>query len=425
MTRRPSTPGAVLLLFLLLPACTRRPAPRPATGISRSPTTAPTTAPTHLTERTRLNQWLSAPRQWQDLQAVAQLLRDDRPDIRASALIALLNLWETSGGARTLNPIPVGLNADGVIAELADHFTTLPLRYRGTALGIVNALGADRAQAVPLLLYAVADEDDSIQSIAAAMRDRAFRRIEFDRSLLAAYVRFLEQPHAAPRVDDIAMAWFESRKFARLMSSTILLADSASGHEGARGLVRRWFPELTRTLRNADRVGALPPPQRGVFLPLFDALHQGQGQVWVTREVERLLASDDPGVRRLMAKLMTESSTYGPMPLLQASLASGRPVGDAVLKETHLTPALACREIADVIGSPDSTPRTRLAALATLRVIGLHGPEIRPAVEGRLVDPDDAVRYAAAEFLGRTDTMKQCGCPPCSRTSAATAPRSA
>jgi hypothetical protein len=94
--------------------------------------------------------------------------------------------------------------------------------------------------------------------------------------------------------------------------------------------------------------------------------------------------------------------------LLYSSIAAGQPQSPQVLQALNLDGARVCEQMAQILRNL-KTPRS--AALQTVAYTGLHGPEIRPALEPLLGDADGAVRLAAVEPLERKDVIARMRVP--------------
>jgi hypothetical protein len=96
---------------------------------------------------------------------------------------------------------------------------------------------------------------------------------------------------------------------------------------------------------------------------------------------------------------------------LEWALFYGHSLDANAIKSLQLEPLDACNEIAAILNAPKVTTSTRLAALGTLKPMGLHGDAIALAVNRLSEDADDSIRYAAGEVLKRQDIMDHARIP--------------
>jgi hypothetical protein len=118
---------------------------------------------------------------------------------------------------------------------------------------------------------------------------------------------------------------------------------------------------------------------------------------------------EDESVRRAIAMLVAaDRDRFDRHALLYLCIATGKPQSFNVLQALNLDTTEACKQMAQILRNVKTS---RAAALKTLSFTGLHGPEIRPALEPLLEDPDEALRLAAATLLDRKDVLARMRVP--------------
>jgi hypothetical protein len=122
------------------------------------------------------------------------------------------------------------------------------------------------------------------------------------------------------------------------------------------------------------------------------------------------LTEEDPALSTFVARIAAADPTrLDPAKLFAAAVAADHLPPPQAVEVLHLDPAVVCRALAPFVARTGDPQQA--IALRTLKLVGLGGPEIRPALSPLLEDANADVRLFAAELLDRPDVVARLRMP--------------
>jgi hypothetical protein len=374
----------------------------------------PTAASPKSDDRATVARWLDDKRAWEDLSEIAEYLDSDYPEVRANALIAFINLCHANQALK--NPKQIAneftrSTASKVAEALGNLYPLMDATYRNSSLEIALQLNARDQALIPLLLFAIADESPAIRDRAKPIAAVVFRHASVPWVVSSQLVRFLERSDLPETVAKLAHELIDKGgPAARSFAIDNALYDLACSKEGAASLLKMWHAAESPLARIAAETPKRGPFYRTHLESLFqDRIYSSEA---ATERVAMLLTSDDALLQEIAgAFAIADPARIGARRTLESALGTGRSLDANAIKSLQLEPLDACNEIAAILNAPKVTTSMRIAALGTLKPIGLHGDAISLAVHRLSEDADDSIRYAAGEVLKRQDIMDRARIP--------------
>jgi hypothetical protein len=197
---------------------------------------------------------------------------------------------------------------------------------------------------------------------------------------------------------------------AKAIAINSALYQVAMGNMRARLLLGSWNADRTRFAKAViEQTADVPEYYRVRIGDLIQSLSVGPYEA--AGVATRLLGDAHEPLSEHIATLIdaADPARIDRYAMLDATITSGTALSGNVLKLLNLDATKACNHIAPLLRIQQ--PTVRLAAVAALKMTGLKGTLIKPALEPLLDDPSDAVRLAAAEFLDRKEVIARIQVP--------------
>jgi hypothetical protein len=271
-------------------------------------------------------------------------------------------------------------------------------------------------EAVPTLLTALASDDPKTRVLARRAADQLFKPNSRDREtfarIIAGIVDVLVQPNPSTRLVAVAMDRLaDMGEDAKAIAINSALYQVAMGNMRARLLLESWNADRTRFAKAViEQTADVPEYYRVRIGDLIQSLSVGPYEA--AGVATRLLGDAHEPLSERIATLIdaaADPARIDRYAVLDATITSGTALSANVLKLLNLDATKACNHVAPLLRIQQ--PTVRLAAVAALKVTGLKGSLIRPALEPLLDDANDAVRLAAAEFLDRKEVIARIQVP--------------
>ena len=341
-----------------------------------------------------------------DLEFARLLLEQpDPPRYRRAAAATFLVRWDAHHDVPKLSESA----RDDLAAALSDLSPDLSAEGLRSAVTLLDALGGPRARAIPLLIRALASGDKDTRNLAQQLADGAFAPQARTLEAVNQYVRALSLPKTDDAmVDQIVKRLTDLGPQGRSMAVDLACFHIALGEAAPRVLPEKLAADKTPGAKAAADVAKLPAGSRPRVAVLFHPRYRNANSgVTVATGA---LTDDDSIVRRAAAGVIAaDKDHFDRHAIILSHVAAGKVFDEEVLRILAPDPATLCREMPQYLKNR-STP-VRLAACRALQVTSLAGPDIRPALEPLLDDPDDNVRYAAAAALDRKDILARAAIP--------------
>ena len=328
---------------------------------------------------------------------------------RRAAAGDILVYWDTNHELPALTES----ERDDLVAGLSDLSSNLSEAGLKSAVRLLDALGGPRPQAAGLLIRASAWGDKQTRELVQHLADGAFTPHAKTLDALTEYVRDVALPAGATdaKVEQTArrIADPDLGPEAKTLAIDLACYYVALGNSGPHALLERLQADKLPIAKAAAAVAtSLTPMQRPrvalLFHPRYRSAKSGVLSALGT------LTDDDPAVRRAAAGVIAlDKDRFDRHAIILAHVAAGKIFDDDVLRALAPDPKTLCPQIVQYLKN-QPTP-VRLAACRALQVTGLAGPDIRPALQPLLNDPDDNLRYAAAAVLDRKDILARAAIP--------------
>jgi hypothetical protein len=361
--------------------------------------------------RSRLKTWILSIEIWEDLPRAGYSHLYTETDRRQAGLKAALLLWNKTHACPT--DVIAGLNIatkTDLLNALAYGFSSLTPERRKLAVQLGDALGLGGPSSVPLVLVGMADDDAETRVVMQKHADELFRPENHNFVVIEGLVRTVTQPNPSPRLGAVADRCLETMgPRARSIAIDLTLARLIRGYPEAIFTLVSWSANRSPLAEAVMALGAIPARQRAQLAQLLTALAVSPDDA--RNEAVRLLCVEDQSLRERAAGLIAADVTrFDRYAVLQATIREGITQSRPVLARLDLDPKIVNPQIAQLLETRDV--RVRVAACAVLKVTGVTGDGVRPALETLLTDTDDSVCFTAAELLGRDDIMVRMQVPP-------------
>jgi hypothetical protein len=369
--------------------------------------------------------WLASIHDWTDLPAVRYALISDTSYARDAAARAVLRIWSaTHAFPDERQRADLSDIQDTLLDSFWDLFPRLTTDERTSAIQFALALNPKNPRARLLVVQALSDDDEKVRALAQSAADRLPARTAqaADPFVIERLVQTVLRKEDAPKSAAVAEKYIDAMGAeAKSMAVRLALYYLARGDQRA----EQYLPRTTdaqRSLIDAAKFVANTKDTsiRARLRDVFKAFAQNPQDA--RRILVRALVEPDCRLATLAATLAaTSKETFDPPGLLDAAILALPE--DANLADAHFCPAAVTALRLDPVATctrmiphlREAVPARRLAALRILKSTGLVGPnirpEIRPLIESLLDDPRDAIRYTAADVLGRTDILARAAIP--------------
>jgi hypothetical protein len=364
-------------------------------------------APIDLSEKA-----LNDVKDWNDLIGVAIYLRWSSPDVRLAGASAAIRVW---GKNRALPAEGQLLRArlenvaGDVLGVVAASFARLSVEERRTAVELAAALGVTRREAVPLLVRALADDDEKTRELAKKPADDLFLGAGFYGVVVSGLFDLASGDGASEKEFAVALKYIRAlpKDLKPLLVETAL-ERLAAGRERAPAILRELGEADTPAFIAASLVAKEPvPAHRARLSELFEHRRTARD---VQNDLFGLLTDGDGALRYKAAKLAaTDPKRFGPASLIDALIEQNQAevpevirllIPDVKTASTHMTRWLR-----------EGTWEQKRLAIRVLKAVGFEGDEVRSELN-RVIDlQDHETRMAAAELLGRQGILNRARVP--------------
>jgi hypothetical protein len=336
--------------------------------------------------------WLKTVQNSEHLSRVVSFLQSPNSELRQLSADALLRIWE--------NEPQLAKNLDDetrskIVAGLGEYGGDLGSGGRKRALEIVSALGPDEPTIAPLVLHSLIDQEFAVRALAVDAADHLFTA-KHDVPKIAAEVLGEIKVDRSPELIKVAKGRLAN------MGDAV----KATGVEAA--IYRIEHDE--KTIEVARETGHFTPEKPKPYRIELDPLLLAEDRSAANFRALQLLCGEDEKLRKDVASFITtQPARFDRLEILGRAVAAGYILSPDVLARLALSPKAVCVQMARLLEKQE-TPVV-LAALQTVKAIGVEGDEIQAALARLLNDPNDHMRYSAAELLGRKDILAQAALP--------------
>ncbi|MDB5320280.1 MAG: hypothetical protein JWN40_1911 [Phycisphaerales bacterium] len=361
--------------------------------------------------RMRLRTWILSVEIWEDgTRAGSPRFYTDGEWHRAGVKAALL-LWNKTHACPTDEIIGIDrATKSDLLNALAAGLSTFKPERRTLALRLGDALGLEGPASVPLVLAGIADEDADARAIMQKHANELFRPNSNDPGVVEGLVRAVTLPKQLPHVSAAADRCLETMgPRARSIAIDLTLARLIQGYPEAMFTLVAWSANRSPLAEAVMALGAVPTGQRAQLAQLLTALAKSPDDA--RNEAVGLLCADDRSLRDRTAGLIAaDVARFDRHAVLKETVQAGVSQSPQLLARLELDPKIINPQIVPLLEAREV--RVRFAACSVLKVTGITGDGVSPALEALLADTDDSVCYAAAELLGRSDILIRLQIPP-------------